>query len=82
MNFRSEIHIVASGRRYLGISIMGILVANLNQGAKFTIIAEGPDAEIAVETLELLLAHFAEEEDLQKEVSLDRKERNREAPDF
>ena len=70
MKFKSKIVILANGKRYPADRIMEVLVAGLKQGVKIILEAEGVDADEAVETLELLLAHLAEEDRWKKEISL------------
>lgn len=62
LSFKSTIHIFADGRKYIANRIMEVLLAKLDHGKKFTLEAEGVDAEKAVQTLEALLIQFAEEE--------------------
>ena len=61
-SFRSEIWIVKDGKRYSAASLIDILRANLDCGAKATLEAHGVDAEEALERLEKLLAEFHETE--------------------
>jgi phosphotransferase system HPr (HPr) family protein len=53
--FESEITIVKEDQRVNGKSIMGILTLAAEKGAKIVIIAEGEDAEAAVEELANML---------------------------
>jgi phosphotransferase system HPr (HPr) family protein len=53
--FRSEVWIVKEGKRFSAASLIEILRANLDQGAKAVLEAKGRDAEAAVERLALLL---------------------------
>lgn len=57
-SYTSTIEIVREGNSFSAQSIFGVLSANLNQGATFTLRASGPDAAAAVETLSALLAEF------------------------
>jgi len=61
-SFRSEIWVVKDGKRYSAASLIDILRANLDCGAKATLEAHGVDAEEALERLEKLLAEFYEAE--------------------
>ena len=61
-SFRSEIWVVKDGKRYSAASLIDILRANLDCGAKATLEAHGVDAEEALERLEKLLAEFHERE--------------------
>ena len=56
--FRSEIWLVKGGTRYSAASLIDVLRANLDCGAKATLEAHGPDAEEALERLEKLLAEL------------------------
>jgi len=61
-SFRSEIWVVKDGKRYSAASLIDILRANLDCGAKATLEAHGVDAEEALERLEKLLTEFYEAE--------------------
>ena len=61
--FRSEMWIVSNGTRFHAGRLMDILLANLDQGAVFTLEAEGTDAEAAVERVERLLVELRNTED-------------------
>jgi phosphotransferase system HPr (HPr) family protein len=54
--FESEISIIKEGQEVNGKSIMGILMLAAEKGAKITIVADGDDAEKAVEELSLVLS--------------------------
>lgn len=56
--FRSEVWIVKDGKRFSAASLIEILRANLDQGAKATLEAKGRDARAAVERLARLLHEF------------------------
>jgi phosphotransferase system HPr (HPr) family protein len=56
--FRSEVWIVKDGTRFSASSLIEILRANLDQGAKAILEAKGRDAEAAVERLAKLLREF------------------------
>ena len=62
MKFESEITIRKGEESYSGASILEVLSANLDCGAKVTLEAIGPDATKALNELEALLQHFREEE--------------------
>lgn len=53
--FRSEVWIVKEGKRFSATSLIEILRANLDQGAKATLEAKGRDAEAAIERLAQVL---------------------------
>ena len=54
--FRSEIWILTEDERFSALSLIGVMRANLNQGAVATLEAIGPDALEAVECLEKFVA--------------------------
>jgi len=62
--YESDISIVKEDQTVNGKSIMGILMLAAEKGAKVTIIAEGDDAEAAVEELSGILLHDIEEDPL------------------
>ena len=49
--------------RYSCMSILEVLTANLDQGARFTLEADGPDAEEALCEFAAMLVRFKEEEE-------------------
>lgn len=53
--FDSEITVAKGRQKVNGKSIMGILMLAAGQGQQVVIIAEGPDAELAVKELEKIL---------------------------
>ena len=53
--FDSEITVQKGAQKVNGKSIMGVLMLAAGQGQRVSIIAEGPDAEIAVKQLEKIL---------------------------
>ena len=61
--YRSEIALISKGTRFHAGRLMDVLIANLDQGAIFTIEADGPDAEEAVAKLEQLMVDLCEEEE-------------------
>lgn len=50
------------GAVYAATSILEVLMANLDQGAVFTLEADGPDAADALSELSALLVRFRDEE--------------------
>ena len=56
--FRSEIWFVTPGGRYSAASLIDVLRASLDCGAKATLKAHGVDAEEAVERLQKLLGEL------------------------
>ncbi len=58
--FESEITIIKEEQRVNGKSIMGILMLAAEKGARLTIVAEGLDAEAAVEELSKVLLNDLE----------------------
>ena len=50
------------GEVYAATSILEVLTANLDLGAVFTLEADGPDAETALQELAALLVRFRDEE--------------------
>jgi phosphocarrier protein len=60
--YRSEIWVSKEGEEVNGKSIMGLMMLAAGQGSKLRIRCEGPDAEKAMEELELLItAKFNED---------------------
>ncbi len=57
-SFRSEIALVIEGQRFAATSVIDILRANLERGAKATLEAQGVDAAEAVEALARLLGEM------------------------
>ena len=60
--YESDITIVKDDQEINGKSIMGILMLAAEKGAKITIVADGSDAEAAVEELADILLHDIEPE--------------------
>lgn len=60
--FHCGVWLVAKAKRYDGGRLMDLLMANLDQGTRFTLIAEGRDAPEAVARLEVLLTEFRDAE--------------------
>ena len=56
--FRAEVFLVKDGERRSARSIIEVLMADLNQGQSATLEAQGPDAELAVQTLAELIEGF------------------------
>lgn len=60
--FRAEIWIEKDGERVNGKSIMGLMMLAAGKGSKLNLIAEGPDADRAIEELQALIdGRFGEE---------------------
>jgi phosphocarrier protein HPr len=53
--YKSEIWVEKDGEKVNGKSIMGLMMLAAGQGSVLTIIAEGPDAEKALDELEALI---------------------------
>ncbi len=62
MEFRAEILLRKGDERYSASSILEVLSANLDCGAKVMLEAVGPDAEEALDRQERLLREFRDEE--------------------
>jgi phosphocarrier protein len=62
MKFQSEIVVRRGEDRFSAASILEVLSANLDCGAKVVLEAVGPDAEEALEELAKLLDDFRDEE--------------------
>jgi len=56
--FKSTVIIRKDNEEFSASSILDVLTANLDCGSNMTIIAEGPDAELALEKLSALLHEF------------------------
>lgn len=61
--FQSEIEIERDTLRVSGKSILDLLTLVAEQGVQLTIIANGPDAEAAVDALAALVDSFVEEDE-------------------
>jgi phosphocarrier protein len=60
--FRAEIWVEKDGERVNGKSIMGLMMLAAGKGSKLTLIAEGADADRAIEELHALIeSRFGEE---------------------
>jgi phosphotransferase system HPr (HPr) family protein len=57
-SFRSEIKMMRNGESYSATSVMDLMRANLERGAKLTLEAHGVDAEEAVAALEKVLSEL------------------------
>ena len=60
MRFKSEITIVANGKRCSAVSIMDIMTADIRKGAEISVTAEGVDADRALDAIEKCLSQLAE----------------------
>lgn len=60
--FHSQFTISYKEQRYDGARLMDLLMANLDCGASFTLEAEGPDAEAALDRFEKLLLELRDAE--------------------
>jgi len=61
--FKSTIMIRKDGAEYSAASILDILSANLDCGSRMTVIAEGRDAEEALNQLSELMVQFQKQEE-------------------
>jgi phosphocarrier protein HPr len=59
---RAEIWVEKGGEQVNGKSIMGLMMLAAGQGSILTISAEGADAEVAIQELELLIQKRFDEE--------------------
>jgi phosphocarrier protein len=64
--FKSTVTIERNGEVFSGASILEVLSANLDCGAKIAIEAVGPDAELALAKLERLLYDFRDQENAER----------------
>ncbi len=62
IRFRCTVSIDKDGERYSAASILEVLAANLDCGAKITIEAIGPDEKEALDELEALIRRLPQEE--------------------
>jgi phosphocarrier protein HPr len=60
MRFKSEITILANGKRCSAVSIMDIMTADLRKGAEISVTAEGVDADKAIDAIEKCLSQLSE----------------------
>ncbi len=59
---KAEIWVEKDGEQVNGKSIMGLMMLAAGQGSKLSVSVEGPDAEKAMEELELLIERRFEED--------------------
>lgn len=62
MRFNSEVTIRKGEERFSAASILEVLSANLDCGARVELEASGPDAEAVLDRLERLLEEFRQDE--------------------
>ena len=60
MRFKSEITIMANGKRCSAVSIMDIMTADIRKGAEISVTAEGVDADKALDAIEKCLSQLSE----------------------
>ena len=60
MRFKSEITILANGKKCSAISIMDIMTADIRKGAEISVTAEGVDADRALDAIEKCLSQLGE----------------------
>jgi len=60
--FRSDIHVIKSGNKFDGKSIMNLMMLAATQGTELEIVAAGPDAGDALDALQKLVASKFDEE--------------------
>jgi phosphocarrier protein len=60
VRFKSEITIMANGKKCSAISIMDIMTADIRKGTEISVTAEGVDADKALEAIEKCLKQLAE----------------------
>lgn len=58
--FQSHIQLRVRGQLYSARRVIDVLLARLNYGTEFTIVADGPDAAFAVEALAALITGLQE----------------------
>jgi phosphocarrier protein len=60
--FKCDIRLRKDGREVSGKSIMGVMMLAAAKGSRITVIAKGPDAQLALDQIEALVAgRFGEE---------------------
>ena len=64
--FKCEVTICKDGETYSAASILDVLSANLDCGARIALDADGPDAEQALEKLQRLLHDFRDQENRER----------------
>jgi phosphocarrier protein HPr len=60
MRFKSEITILANGKKCSAVSIMDIMTADIRKGAEISVTAEGVDADRALDAIEKCLSQLGE----------------------
>ena len=60
MRFKSEITILANGKKCSAVSIMDIMTADIRKGVEISVTAEGVDAERALDAIEKCLSQLGE----------------------
>jgi phosphocarrier protein HPr len=60
MRFKSEITILANGKKCSAVSIMDIMTADIRKGAEISVTAEGVDADKALDAIEKCLSLLSE----------------------
>lgn len=60
MRFKSEITILANGKKCSAVSIMDIMTADIRKGAEISVTAEGVDADKALDAIEKCLSQLTE----------------------
>ena len=58
----TRIIIHSDGETYVSTSILEVLSASLEHGARFTVEADGPEADAALNALAALMTHLRDEE--------------------
>jgi phosphocarrier protein HPr len=59
MRFKSEITIVANGKKCSAVSIMDIMTADIRKGTEISVTAEGVDADKALDAIEKCLSQLS-----------------------
>jgi phosphocarrier protein HPr len=60
MRFKSEITILANGKKCSAVSIMDIMTADIRKGTEISVTAEGVDADKALDAIEKCLSQLGE----------------------
>jgi phosphocarrier protein len=60
MRFKSEITILANGKKCSAVSIMDMLTAGIRKGAEISVKAEGVDADKALDAIDKCLSQLTE----------------------
>ena len=67
MRYKGTVIVIhKDGAVYAATSILEVLTANLDPGAKFTLEADGPDAAEAVRELSAMMARFRDDENAER----------------